>query len=353
MENIIKRKYKQVLLFCLMVLSITVFSAQTVFAAPVHNPVTLDAAQVFSVQDGAAPVSQFSYRMTAETPDAPMPAGSSGDAYTFTINGTDSVSLGPIHFTSAGVYSYEITQVIGSQQEGYVYDREVYNLSVNVDAALNTDIIVQKSNGEKTQAILFENSFTLRPSDPSAMSDPPVKKTVIGNSDNKGTFTFKLEAGEKNNPMPSGSKDGVKMMNIIGPGEAEFGTWSYTKPGTYYYTVSEVNNGEKGYSYDTAVYTITDSVKNENGRLAVMRTVTNASQKPVENFTFVNKYKTPLGENGDAESSKGTGAGKGINGPKTGDDTNSVPLFIINVIAAFAAVGCIVYLLFDKHRIEN
>lgn len=364
MEFIKENIYKWVLLFCFLVLSVTAFSAQTAFAAPVSNPLTLDVAQSFIVEDGEAPTSSFTYRMTAKTPATPMPPGTVGDAYTFSIDGTDNTTLGPIDFIQAGTYSYEIAQVIDTPAEGYVYDEEVYSLSVKVDAGLNADIILRKSNGAKAEAIQFENRFMLRPSDPSVMVDPPVKKTVIGNPDKKGTFTFKLEARDKTSPMPSGSEDGVKLMTIIGPGEEDFGTWSYMKSGIYYYTISEVDNSEERYTYDTQIYTITDNVKNENGQLVVTRTVTNAFNKPVDNFTFINHYDDSDGGSavdsgtdtvdgtGSKTTGKGTSGGKGITGPKTGDDTNLLSLIITLGIAACVGTCCVAYLLHNKRKKE-
>ncbi len=361
MEFIKENIYKRVLLFCLLVLSVTAFFAQTVFAAPVSNPLTLDVTQSFTVEDGEAPTNSFTYRMTAKTPAAPMPAGTEGGTYTFRIGGTDNITLGPIDFIQAGTYSYEIAQVIDTRAEGYEYDEEVYSLSVKVDAGLNADIILRKSNGAKAEAIQFENSFMLRPSDPSVMVDPPVKKTVIGNPDKKGIFTFKLEARDKTSPMPAGSEDGVKLMTIIGPGEEDFGTWSYTKSGIYYYTISEVNNSEARYTYDTQIYTITDSVKNENGQLVVTRTVTNAFNKPVDNFTFINQYDdsdggsaidsgTDTTDGKGKTTGNGTSGGKGITGPKTGDDTNILSLMITLGIAACVGTCCVVYLLHNKRK---
>lgn len=159
----------------------------------------------------------------------------------------------------------------------------------------------------------------------------------------KGTFIFQLEAKDKTSPMPAGSRDGIKRMTIVGPGEEDFGTWSYTQSGTYYYTVSEVHTGEAGYTYDTEVYTITDSVKNEDGQLVVTLTITNANNKAVSNFTFINHYEM----SGDGGGNTGGGS---TNGPKTGDDTNATALLITMGIAAFTAVACLFYLLLQRHK---
>lgn len=348
MEIIIKNRYKGMLLFCLLVLTMAALLPTHTLAASPANPLTLQIDQVFTVQDGAAPSDQFTYKLTANTPDAPMPANSVGNGYTFSIQDTNSASVGPILFTQAGTYSYKIAQTVDDLAEGYTYDREVYSLTVYIDAGLHADLVIQKSDGSKTQIIRFKNGFSLRPSDPSVMVDPPVKKTVMGNPMTKGTFIFQLEAKDKTSPMPVGSSDGIKRMTIVGPGEEDFGTWSYTQSGTYYYTVSEVYTGEAGYTYDTEVYTIIDSVKNEDGQLVVTRTITNANNKPVSNFTFINHYETP-GDGGGNTNGGNTGGGS-TNGPKTGDDTNATALLITMGITAFTAVACLFYLLLQRHK---
>ncbi len=358
MEHMIKNKCKRAALLCLLVLSIMAFSAQTAFAAPVNNPLTLTVHQTFT-NDGTwtAVPKVFSYQMTAKTPGAPMPSGVAGDSYSFGIDGTASYASNPITFPqTAGSYVYEIAQEVPfPPAAGYTYDDEVYTVTVYVDYGGNADIVIAKSNHEKVQEIRFENRWAPKPTDPALMVDPPVKKTVMGSPKRKGNFTFKLQAGDKTNPMPAGSRDGVKLIGITGPGQKEFGTWSYTKAGTYYYTVSELDNGITRYAYDTQVYTITDTVtENTSHELILNRTVTNAANSFVDNFTFINEYSITRREKENKNVGQGPDGGAGIDGPNTGDDTNASALLLTMALAALTAVCCAVYLLrFHKRRAEN
>lgn len=177
MKVMIKNIGKQALLFCLLVLPVAAFSALPASAAPVAGEVTLEAAQEFTVEEGVPVSDTFTYRMNAITPGAPMPAGSTEGVYRFSIRGNDTVFAGPIEFSQAGTYSYEIAQITDQRQEGCVYDEQVYRVTVYVDAGLHTNIVVRKSSGKKTSQIHFQNRFSLRPSDPSVKVDPPVKKT--------------------------------------------------------------------------------------------------------------------------------------------------------------------------------
>jgi pilin isopeptide linkage protein len=146
--------------------------------------------------------------------------------------------------------------------------------------------------------------------------------------------------------MPAGSVNGTKTITVAGSGEGEFGTWSYEKEGVYYYYVSEVNTGERGYTYDKAIYTITDVVKAEDGRLGLSRVVTNDTNRQVTSLSFNNKYDSggtiiPEGPKPD---------GPKPDGPKTGDDSNNKLYGSILVFGSLLVMGAAVYLLSARSR---
>jgi len=321
------------LLACLMGLSVPAAHA----AEP--GQVTLTVKQVFS--GTAAPGKACSYRLTPKLAPNPMPAGSGPDGYGFAINGTASTGIGPIAFTQAGQYTYEISHIT-PPASGYTYDQELYRLEIYVKSNLAVTVIAYKKDGSKAADIKYEHAGPgLLPSDPAAMADPPVVKTVSGSPAKAGVFTFRLAAGNPSNPMPAGSKDGVKTIQITGSGRGEFGTWSYTAEGVYYYTVSEVNTGESGYTYDTAVYTITDTVKAVDGQLVVARVVTNGANKKVTSLSFINTY-TPGGQKPPSN--------KPENGPKTGDESQTALYIALFCGAGIALLGSMVYLLVNRRR---
>lgn len=339
-----KSYHKRMTLLCLcLVYLLTLVFPITAYAAVDSAAVTLRVDQVFTKNSAASGVKgEFSYELSPLEPTNPMPSGSKGNLYTFKIDGTAAFHIGPITFAKTGVYKYQIKGVFPSSTSGYTYDKQVYSVTVYVrrpnQQDLIADIMIQKSDGAKTEDIKFNHVYTPLASKPELMVDPPVQKTVSGSPSKAGTFTFSLTASNRENPMPAGSVNGVKTMTIVGQGEKDFGTWKYTKEGTYYYTISEVNDGEAGYTYDTTVYTITDVVKDTDGQLTVARTVTNGSNKQVQACTFINKY----GKSGSAD------------GPKTGDDTQN-ELYITAIGAgSIVAVGCILYLLLaGKRRKED
>jgi len=309
--------------------------------ASAAGQVTLAVKQDFSGTGTSAKT--CSYRLIPKQASNPMPAGSGADGYPFSITGTDEISVGPITFTQAGQYAYELRHTT-PPASGFTYDQEVYTLEMYVKSDLTVAVVVTKKDGSKAAGITFAHTGQgLLPSDPAIMVDPPVVKTVSGNPARASVFTFRLTAGSQSNPMPAGSANGVKTIQITGPGRGEFGTWSYVSEGTYYYTVSEENIGESGYTYDTAVYTITDTVKAVDGQLAVTRIVTNSANKQVISLSFINTYT----QGGRPTSLEGK---PGKPGPITGDEFQAVLYIALFCGAGALALASVIYLLAGKRR---
>jgi pilin isopeptide linkage protein len=344
MTEMIKTRYKRALYaVVLFVMILFITAPMTAYAA--DNPLKISVNQVFTASQDTVD-NKFSYKLRPLMSGYPMPHGSSEDGYDFTIEGTNSVQIGPINYTKQGLYKYEIFQQIRAEKPGYSYDKRVYTVEVHVDSSLAADVIVNNQDNTKANKIEFMNNHGVLPSDPNLMVDPPVKKTVFGNPEKNSAFIFRLAAQSPLNPMPPGSVNGIKTITITGSGEGEFGTWSYDKEGVYYYVISEVNSGETGYTYDTAVYTITDSVRIENGRLAVSRIVTNDTNKQVASLVFNNKYNSG-GVPGQGEPKPD---GPKIDGPKTGDDSNMSLYSVLLLIGGTLVMGALVYLILLSNR---
>ena len=318
---------------CAAVLLMIVLAAvRPVAAFAADNPLKLTVRQLFEASPASAD-DTFSYRLRPLEAGNPMPAGesSAAEGYVFAIAGTADKEIGPIGFSRPGIYRYELRQV-SEKKPGYIYDERVYTIEAYADRALCVEVIIKNADGTKARALEFKNVYAALPTDPALMVDPPVRKTVTGNPKSSGVFTFKLEARAPSNPMPAGSVNGVKMVRITGAGEGEFGTWSYDKPGVYFYTVSEVNAGQAGYTYDNAVYTIADTVTAEDGRLVLSRVVTNTQNKPVAALDYINQYS------------------EGKDGPKTGDEMDKLFFIIIFAAGSVLAVGAAIFLIAGRKR---
>ena len=120
------------------------------------------------------------------------------------------------------------------------------------------------------------------------------------------TFTVQLTADD-GVPMPSGAKSKVATVELTNDQPATFGDITYTKPGTYAYTISEDIPGSNakadGISYSAAVYTATVKVDdNHAGALVVksvkVKQVRDDAGKPAtaevadKIATFTNRYDT-------------------------------------------------------------
>lgn len=119
------------------------------------------------------------------------------------------------------------------------------------------------------------------------------------------TFTVQLTA-EDGAPMPEGAKSKVSTVKLTNKTQtATFGDITYTKPGTYFYTISEVipgsDAGADGISYSAASYTAKVVVEdNQAGSLVVtsvkMMQECNDAGEPVtaeiagKVATFTNRY---------------------------------------------------------------
>jgi len=249
------------------------------------NPFKLTVKQVFcasSVPSGAT----FEYKLKPLENGAPMPSGCANEEYGFTITGNSSKEIGPFSNMRPGAYHYRLSQVTDTQQPGFIFDKQTYLIEALVDEDLDVDLIVNNEDGTKADSISFEIALD------ELLVDPPVRKIVRGNPSRDSVFTFTLTALDDPLPMPPGSVNGVKTIQIVGSGEEDFGMLSYTQPGIYRYSVKEVNTGENGYTYDTAVYTITDTVTETGGTLASSRVITNYSNTPVTAMVFINTYNS-------------------------------------------------------------
>lgn len=120
----------------------------------------------------------------------------------------------------------------------------------------------------------FTNNYSANRVTLEAKNGLSAKKVLEGRDWADGdSFTAQLTADD-GVPMPSGAKSKVATVELTNDQPATFGDITYTKPGTYTYTIKEVipgsDAGADGISYSAAVYTATVVVEdNHAGALAV------------------------------------------------------------------------------------
>lgn len=160
------------LLFLSMQISVFTSDNCTVVKIPVKQ---LFDSEVESVAD------EFSYIMTTDQNDAPMPAGSHNRQYSWTMEKNAATEI-ILNVKTAGQYHYNIYQTT-EKKEDYKYDQSRYYVTVeayyNESNQLKVVTIVANEKGEKIEAISFKNSYmgeekpnTTQPSNPSQPSRP-------------------------------------------------------------------------------------------------------------------------------------------------------------------------------------
>ena len=350
-----KFKFRLAITFVLALCVLTVPAAA--FAAPTTN-LSIPVEQIFSATQGIVREGTFAYELTRLNPTHPLPEGATGNTYSFTITGTDTVDVGPITFTHGGMFSYEIRSV-ATPTAGFVLDTRIYTVFIAVTntptGGLASEIHAvfvrdagQAGPGTKVAdgRIVFDKGYGALASRPDDKIDPPVVKTVQGNPARDYTFTFRLTP-QGDTPMPPGATGEFIEISITGSGRAYFGTdWSYTVGGTFVYEIREIASNNPDYRFDTTVYILTDTVTSEAGQLVVERTLRNAATNAlVTSMTFINTY---TGEPKVQETPGGTTRP----GPKTGDYADPAAMMIAMALSA-AIVAFTLFLIYIDRRSEE
>lgn len=123
----------------------------------------------------------------------------------------------------------------------------------------------------------FTNNYSASSVTLKAKDGLSAKKVLEGRDWADGdSFTVQLTP-EDGAPMPDGAKSAAVTVELTNDQQATFGDITYTKPGTYTYTISEVIPGSDaradGMSYSAAVYTATVVVEDNHAGALVVKSV--------------------------------------------------------------------------------
>ena len=176
--------------------------------------ITLTVNQIFtSGGASAAPSDVFTYRLTAQTANAPMPVGSDLEGYRFTIAGNRELEIGPIHFDTAGIFIYTL-RCVTEDMPGYTIDRRVYTIEAYVSDDLANVSLIYINGGAKVSELIYEHSYQAEEGGPSPSPNPspsppvnPSPSPPGGNPPNNPNSP-PGDAPGKPNPPGSGPKTG-------------------------------------------------------------------------------------------------------------------------------------------------
>ena len=201
--------------------------------------------------------------------------------------------------TRAGVvrshtFTYKVTE--SGSADGVTNDTETKTVSFKVTDDGNGKLTVQRVGNDSAAAFTFTNTYSVQPVDSSVTDQVTVTKNLTGRDMKAGEFEFQLLDGTK--VVATGTNDAS--------GKVTLRSITYTKPGTYNYTLCEVGGGSQkaGVQYDGSTFAVTTTVTdNGNGTLSVAHKVDNDANT----VGFTNSY-TP------AATSVTLGASKVLNG---------------------------------------
>lgn len=127
--------------------------------------------EVYEISGKAPEDTLFSFVLTAESPEAPMPANNSAvynsgkTSMTVSRTGAGSVRFGTVSFSAAdagSVYEYTLREVKGSAAH-FTYDTNVYKLTVSVseddDKELSVSAVYTDQDGKQVSAAVFRNVY--------------------------------------------------------------------------------------------------------------------------------------------------------------------------------------------------
>lgn len=201
--------------------------------------------------------------------------------------------------TRAGVarshtFTYKVTE--SGSADGVTNDTETKTVKFEVTDHGDGKLTVQRVGGDPAAAFTFTNTYSVQPVDSSVTDQVTVTKNLTGRDMKTGEFEFQLLEGT--NVVATGTNDAS--------GKVALSPITYTKPGTYNYTLCEVGGGSQkaGVQYDGSTFAVTTTVTdNGKGTLSVAHKVDNDANT----VGFTNSYAP-------AATSVTLGASKVLNG---------------------------------------
>ena len=196
-------------------------------------------------------------------------------------NGADGTfGFAPLQLDKVGTYVYTVSERAGATANGVTYDTTVFTATVTVTENAETHAleaqVAYSKGGKAADAVAFSNSYA-----PAATEVKLGASKVLSGEDLKeGQFSFQLkDADGKVLQTAKNAADGTVGFKAI----------SYDKPGTYAYSISEVDDGQKNVTYDAAEHRVTVTVTDDGAGHLVATVTYDGAVAPV----FKNTYTPP------------------------------------------------------------
>ncbi len=193
-------------------------------------------------------------------------------------NGADGTfGFAPLQLDKVGTYVYTVSERAGATANGVTYDTTVFTATVTVTENAETHAleaqVAYSKGGKAADAVAFSNSYA-----PAATEVKLGASKVLSGEDLKeGQFSFQLkDADGKVLQTAKNAADGTVGFEAI----------SYDKPGTYAYSISEVDDGQKNVTYDAAEHRVTVTVTDDGAGHLVATVTYDGAVAPVVKNTY-------------------------------------------------------------------
>lgn len=215
----------------------------------------------------------FTFKLEALTEGAPMPAEATA------VNTAAGIfQFGTIAYDKVGTYKYQITEIKGNTP-GYTYSNASFEVTVDVtdEGGILKATTTGITNADGTPIVVFKNGYAPKATTVTVNG----QKTLSGRALDAEEFTFVL--ADANDAVVDEVKNDAE-------GKFQFGKLTFTKAGTYYYSIKEDTEDRRGgVTYDDTIYAVKVDVTDNNGQLEAAVTYL-ADGGAKESVVFNNTY---------------------------------------------------------------
>lgn len=244
----------------------------------------LEIAKVVTSDGGVYPTdASFDFDVTVTTPDSSDVSYAIGDTTgTLTSGQTTTLSLAAgqsilLENLPVGT-TYKVDEK--SSPAGWTFS----SVATGGAGTISGDAVSGSvDQGNTKYSVTYTNKFTPVESSPTGDGDITINKTLSPTELTAEQFSFTLTAlGDA--PAPAST-----TATNAADGSVSFGNITFSKVGTYEYTLAETNAGADGYTYDSATYTLVATVtaNADTNALEVAWSVKDSTSKAI---TFSNTY---------------------------------------------------------------
>ena len=224
----------------------------------------------------------------AEQQDAGVATGDSVQTTSVEPAMTGNDGIAALSTVRQKTFTYTVTET--GNVAGVTNDAEA-SKTFDVTVTDNGDGTLSVTTSEVPGGLFkFTNTYSVTPTDPTDPTNPDdsgeaavtITKELAGRDMTEGEFSFVLK--DANGETVSETKNAAD-------GSVKFTGITFDTPGSYSYTISEVQGNAGGVTYDSTIYKATATVTdNSDGTLYAVWSVTDADGNAVDSIVFHNEY---------------------------------------------------------------